>query len=1439
MAQSSSKKRMPKSVDATCSTPSPWYLDFCLPSGKSDERVHLFFKDKEQSPFKDCGVVKDINKDSSDLDMSPCLGVKVQNGDCYLLEPMAFAWESLKERSDGETMIKVGWIEIKEDTPSENLMDMFTEGFKKVIQYLANLKAQNSKKRKHEGTSQVNQKKALKEREAPSVENSTGMAEQESLSLVPLEAPHRDEASLTETPLITPSIAVIADSASVKVLASIVQPEEKDLDKDVKKTNKSGLDGYIEIEHYFKVGVQFTQLINVDQCNLAPDHFKYRPLSGVYVKFLLRQFAKHSRPVSNAADLMPYDPIKKEPLKANEVHADKLATYHYWILSGQHSIIAAKAFLRNKSTKYASRREFYKYRTARIVVDAPKEVAVRISKMENIETQTTMKTQPYVEAFVIVANITFNHSSFANREAHMVMYPEDIYEQWITILENHQASFARGRQPSITTFRCLHGLEDEDVKLLQQELKEEKICLVKQPHQSNKLDLSARATNIKQTKVFLVEIFKLFKELDPVEASTSWEECRSHYNITDEIYNSLFISCAQWLHLKLQKTKETPAIPEVTKGYVQWIIAQKNGTSRLQFSLPWTIKCVGKNLEGIEFIQGENTSTVRVGVCIIDTTHKSTISSGWSAAQFGKVIDGLCRIAHQPSKFVIVGLVKYQHAASLEKAISEKAKWYELYALPLGSLIAAGTVQPTALCEVTFGVWAFLSQEEQFANHSSLKESLFQPMSTLGIDDEDEFDALTTAKSFFVRRAIKCICLKDDDKVVDIFSLGYGTKEALLQQRTVISVACTNEQMTELEALCHSTIDEDDELKRWASLVSTPQNDNGKDSENEEIDEPLDAEADAILELLQETGQQDIAIEDVSCEVIDTEDVQTIETTEKDPLNPHLNQIVYKDDDKETQASEALQQNFTVNNDSCEVIDTKDAPAVEPIDEESINLHLNQQACKEDDKEIQVSEGQPLQLLETKSSNTMEEDDDASSKTCRRTKEDSTKNILVAQDLSTRVHGCIEVLKSLLSISNVGIWSAANDTQGQSQCQQCVESRITRPNNPGVEAFFKPLAIASAKFGIDLKRLLLIDDAPLKGCINLALNCIFPPSFNIDEEDNILLGELLPYTKALHHVNDICIITGSSLYGQAPIVQGHDLYNHVQKVVIEWEERNLVCLQKTYSTSRLPEAPRVLADENGVSSSTTGMSTRSQDKKRLTLDREKMRILKNIKSISSLKGVELIMLAQKLGNVKLPKHLMPMHETCDEVSCDHEKLDGSFEEEDMELMDLLDHALEGFQVPRDKRSEVHLAAYKFQQEHEHDEEVIMLLDEALEEFVPSREANHVVFLVSNEMIDIIQVNDSLKKIDILEFIVAKFILPTSFAMMRVWDYLLLCYEKFYGNVVYLKYDLLLPYDPRVLHAQVILLDDAIQEDFMSTDSFQDIGDDVDAFDADTYVFNVN
>ena len=143
--------------------------------------------------------------------------------------------------------------------------------------------------------------------------------------------------------------------------------------------------------------------------------------------------------------------------------------------------------------------------------------------------QAFIYTFLFWKAFVTVANITFNHHSFATREAHMLIYADDIYDQWINILEKHQASTTRGCQPSITTFRCLRGLEDDDVRLLQQELLKDKIFLVKQPHQEKDLpNILSCATNMKHTKVFVAEMLNMFKELNPIVDIPSWEKCHSH-----------------------------------------------------------------------------------------------------------------------------------------------------------------------------------------------------------------------------------------------------------------------------------------------------------------------------------------------------------------------------------------------------------------------------------------------------------------------------------------------------------------------------------------------------------------------------------------------------------------------------------------------------------------------------------------------------------------------------------------------------------------------------------------------------------------------------------------------------------------------------------------------------------------------------------------------
>ena len=84
-----------------------------MPNGRREEKVHLFFKDQDESPFKDCGVVRELKEDASNLDMTSCIHVKMINGPSYLLDPVAFAHDFLKVSDSEITMAKVGWVQIK------------------------------------------------------------------------------------------------------------------------------------------------------------------------------------------------------------------------------------------------------------------------------------------------------------------------------------------------------------------------------------------------------------------------------------------------------------------------------------------------------------------------------------------------------------------------------------------------------------------------------------------------------------------------------------------------------------------------------------------------------------------------------------------------------------------------------------------------------------------------------------------------------------------------------------------------------------------------------------------------------------------------------------------------------------------------------------------------------------------------------------------------------------------------------------------------------------------------------------------------------------------------------------------------------------------------------------------------------------------------------
>lgn len=124
----------------------------------------------------------------------------------------------------------------------------------------------------------------------------------------------------------------------------------------------------------------------------------YRTLTVSYVNELVKSFAMLSKHPATCAYLMPFHKETNIPMHKEEVQVEKLWEYTYWILAGQHSIYAAKLFIRDgKGEAFEQRKCFYTRRKARIVVNAPEDASCKISSMANMEAQTILKNQPYID----------------------------------------------------------------------------------------------------------------------------------------------------------------------------------------------------------------------------------------------------------------------------------------------------------------------------------------------------------------------------------------------------------------------------------------------------------------------------------------------------------------------------------------------------------------------------------------------------------------------------------------------------------------------------------------------------------------------------------------------------------------------------------------------------------------------------------------------------------------------------------------------------------------------------------------------------------------------------------------------------------------------------------------------------------------------------------
>jgi len=145
---------------------------------------------------------------------------------------------------------------------------------------------------------------------------------------------------------------------------------------------------------------------------------------------------------------------------------------------------------------------------------------------------------------------------FASRDSHMICCSPSIFKRWISIIEAHTHD-RFGRQPTQSMFRCLQGLDNESIGIIQDELQARILVIARSKTETNIMELVDRAWRIKEDKALREEILLIFRRECPTTTLDSWQQCVTEFNISNSIYEGLRGSCQIWLKEKLQASKKT------------------------------------------------------------------------------------------------------------------------------------------------------------------------------------------------------------------------------------------------------------------------------------------------------------------------------------------------------------------------------------------------------------------------------------------------------------------------------------------------------------------------------------------------------------------------------------------------------------------------------------------------------------------------------------------------------------------------------------------------------------------------------------------------------------------------------------------------------------------------------------------------------------------
>ena len=135
-----------------------------------------------------------------------------------------------------------------------------------------------------------------------------------------------------------------------------------------------------------------------------------------------------------------------------------------------------------------------------------------------------------------MARITVGQS-FVSKQADMVICSDEVFKGWLKIIQEQDKKLAAA------AFRCLAGLEEEDVKQIQSEIRSGEIILSKGTKSTNEVDMAERIKQLKQDKIVQEQLLIEFNTMNKDKQCQNWKELAFTYNINKVVYGTILQLC--------------------------------------------------------------------------------------------------------------------------------------------------------------------------------------------------------------------------------------------------------------------------------------------------------------------------------------------------------------------------------------------------------------------------------------------------------------------------------------------------------------------------------------------------------------------------------------------------------------------------------------------------------------------------------------------------------------------------------------------------------------------------------------------------------------------------------------------------------------------------------------------------------------------------------